>query len=180
MKNCPHCLCNLSPVSYEGLRVFRCEQCRGHLLPSRQLEAIKRLDQKTQDELMQEANTDYHGDGDAKIHCPRCRVTMRKHTIKLPGLTLQLDACRDCDLIWLDGGELALIQLGHESTPQFRNAQELRNRMDALESSPERKAAFEENLAKLPDPADPISDVLSEAGSEVLRAILREFGYSRC
>lgn len=80
---------------------------------------------------------------------------MRKEPANLREVTVQTDVCKQCDLVWLDGGELALLQLGHQRTSRFIDAGEYRRRMDQLDMSPERKAAFEADLQKLPEPENP-------------------------
>jgi len=84
-----------------------------------------------------------------------------------------LDVCRSCSLVWLDGGELALVQLGYESSAIFAEAQEMKRRMAQLEASPNRKAAFEENLARLPVEPSPVEEAVAEIAGEMFEAIIR-------
>jgi hypothetical protein len=65
-----------------------------------------------------------------------------------------IDECANCGLIWLDGGELASLQLAYEASEQGREARELRRRME--EMPPQRRAEFERALAELPDPPNPV------------------------
>ena len=160
MKNCPLCALPLEPVAYTGFGVLHCRQCRGHLVDTSRLASIKSVAGKSQAELKDEVTGGYHSDHAGPVKCPTCRMPMRKQPVPLPGLTLQLDVCKTCSLIWLDGGELALVQLDHRTTPAFRDAQQMKQRMAALEADPERKAAFEENLANLPDEADPLEEAV--------------------
>lgn len=168
MKHCPVCNIPLDPVVYTGVGVLRCGQCQGHLVDTSRLAAIKRIAGKSQAELKAEVTGAYHGDHTGPVKCPTCRMPMRKQPVPLPGLTLQLDVCKTCSLIWLDGGELALVQLDHRATPAFRDAQQMKQRIAALEADPARKAAFEQNMAKLPEEPDPLQDVLEDAASSLL------------
>jgi hypothetical protein len=68
---------------------------------------------------------------------------------------------------------LALAQLAHEAKVGFADAQEMKRRLEELEASPNRKAKFEENLARLPDASDPVEGPLADAAQEVLEAIIR-------
>ena len=173
MRNCPHCSIPLISVEYEGFGVQWCDRCRGHLVASSRLESLKRVARKSHDELKAEATSEFHGCNTAQIKCPRCHMPMRKQAIKLPGLALEFDLCRACSLVWFDGGELALAQLGHEAKVGFADAQEMKRRMEELEASPDRKAEFEKNLARLPNAPDPVEEVLGDVAEEVLAAIIR-------
>ena len=98
---------------------------------------------------------------------------MSKQTARFPVGVVELDVCRSCSLVWLDGGELALVQLGYESSAIFAEAQEMKRRMAQLEASPNRKAAFEENLARLPVEPSPVEEAVAEIAGEMFEAIIR-------
>lgn len=170
MNNCPVCSTPLTQVAYEGFIVQRCEQCKGHLLTSSRLDAIKRITRKSQEELKAEA-AEFHGEHTGRIKCPGCYAPMDKQAIRVPVLTLQMDVCRRCSLVWFDGGELAIAQLGYEATPGFADAQEMKRRMAELEASPARKAAFEKNLAKLPEPTGVVEQALEDFAERGIIAI---------
>jgi len=169
MRNCPNCNQPLTPVDYEGSRVLQCEQCHGFLVGKDQLASIKRTAGKTQAELKAEATADFRGSSAGRRPCPRCHAVMSKQIIGPSNQPLEIDVCVPCALIWLDGGELALIQLAHEATPGFAAEQELKRRMAALEASPKRNAAFEQNLAKLRIKPGPIEEGIAEAFKERVR-----------
>ena len=71
---------------------------------------------------------------------------MRKQDIDLPVFHVQIDVCDRRNLVWLEIGELALVQLAYEASTRFLDAQEFRRRMQDLEASPERLAEFEDKL----------------------------------
>jgi Zn-finger nucleic acid-binding protein len=172
MRKCPICNIELTPEDYEGVIVMQCAQCGGHLIPLQRFESIKRIATKTEHELKKEASTDFKYSTTNFINCPRCHMKMKKQSINIPVVELQTDICKGCKLIWLDGGELALLQLLHQSKSGFLNAQELKRRMQNLEADPERKAKFEAALAKLPDPDYIPENVLNEVGEEIINATL--------
>lgn len=164
-------------MDYEGFRVMHCSHCGGHLVPFQRLETIKRVDRKSRDELKAEATADFKASTSAVLKCPRCHMPMRKQAADLPVLELHTDVCHRCQLVWLDGGELALLQLGHQATGKFIDAQEFKRRMQELEASPECLARFEKNLAKLPEAGDPLEESLGEAVEHLLEAILQSGKY---
>ena len=162
-RNCPLCAIPLEPETCEGFPILRCPGCQGHLLQLSRYESIKCLPDKTLAELEAEAKEGFQGDNSKPVRCPRCHLAMDKRPLPVPGFDLHVDLCRGCSLVWLDGGELALAQLAHQATPGFRDTQELKCRAAALEADPERKTAFEEALARLPQAADPFTEGLHEA-----------------
>jgi Zn-finger nucleic acid-binding protein len=161
-RNCPICDVPLAPEAYEGFPVLRCPACAGHLLDLSRYEAIRRLPEKSLAELEAEAKETFASDNPAAIRCPRCHLAMEKRPLVVPGFELHRDLCRPCSLVWLDGGELALAQLAYQATPAFRDRRELKRRAAELDTDPERKAAFEEAVAKLPLTADPFKDGVHE------------------
>ena len=74
---------------------------------------------------------------------------MRKIHEKRVPVDICLDLCRECDLVWLDGGELAILQLLFEGSKKGMNAEAMRRRAAAFEASPERMQRFKENLDRL-------------------------------
>ena len=176
-RSCPICSVPLAPVAYEGFQILRCPQCQGHLLDLSRYEAIRRIPHKTLAELEAEAQEGFAGDNPAPIRCPRCHVTMFKKPIAVPGFSLNTDVCRDCALVWLDGGELALAQLAYQASPKFRDVQEMKRRAEALDADPERKAAYDEAVAKLPEAPDPFTVGLREAIFDALFKRPTRYGF---
>jgi Zn-finger nucleic acid-binding protein len=171
-RQCPVCHVPLEPEDYEGFRVLRCPDCAGHLVDLTRYEAITRLPRKTLAELETEAREGFQGDSAHVIRCPRCHVAMQKRPLNVPGFDLHMDLCRPCSLAWLDGGELAMAQLSHQSTPGFKDRQAHRERAEALEADPDRKAAFDEALSKMPLENDPFSQGMKESIVDSLQHIL--------
>ena len=150
-RDCPICQVPLAPETYEGFPIWRCPECHGTLLDLSRYEAIQSVPEKTLAELETEARDGFLGDHPAPIRCPRCHLAMGKQPLRVPGFdNLHLDFCRGCSLVWLDGGELALAQLAYQASPAFREKEEMKRRAAARDADPERKAAFDEAVAKLP------------------------------
>ena len=171
-RTCPICAVLLSPETYEGFPVQRCPQCHGHLVELPRFQAIQRLPRKTLPELEAEACNEFSADTPGPLRCPRCHLAMQKRPLHVPGFHLHFDLCRDCALAWFDGGELAFAQLAHQASPAFRDSQDMQQRASALDTSPDRKAAFDEAVAKLPLEKDAFSQGLQESVADALRSIL--------
>ncbi len=177
VRDCPICAVPLAEETYEGFPVGRCPQCQGTLLDLSRYESIKKIPEKTLTELETEARNGFQGDNPEPIRCPRCRLAMEKRPLAVPGFdNLHVDLCRNCSLVWLDGGELAMAQLAHQATPAFRDKQEMKRRAAARDADPERKAAFDKAVAKLPDKSSPVREGLNEAFRDaLLRIFIRPF-----
>ena len=157
---CPSCAGQLVRTTYEGLPVFRCDACFGYLMGQKRIDGIKRSRGKSVEQLKQETLSEIGEDTKTIVRCPRCRMKMKKQLLSEP-VSLHVDWCKQCDLVWLDGGELARMQLGHEMTPQSRDAAEMQRRHKEMD--PERRREFEENLAKLPEQESLVLGALKEA-----------------
>ena len=172
-RDCPICAVSLEPETYEGFPIWRCPECRGTLLDLSRYEAIRSVPEKTLAELEAEAHDGFQGDNPQPIRCPRCHLAMDKRPLRVPGFDdLHLDLCRACGFVWLDGGELALAQLAYQNSPAFRDKQEMKRRAAARDADPERKAAFDEAVAKLPESQDPFQAALREAVQDAFFQII--------
>lgn len=164
---CPCCSSKLKRVIRQGFAVYRCESCHGYLITSERLQTIKCLPTAPVKELKQEVLSESREDTKAPLRCPECHHRMRKKMLKAPA-SFQLDICDHCRMVWLDGGELARLQLAHRASQQGQETAELRRRRQ--EMTPEEKAALDKKLASLkesPNEKDE-SDVLLDVASVVL------------
>ncbi len=148
--NCPSCYALLSPVKYEGLPVFKCSECDGYLVSNRRVDDIQRRLTKTQSELNEESRGTgtERADNPNQLLCPRCHLPMEKEIWKKQG-PFQIDKCLNCDVVWFDAGELAMVQLQFEEKPQTIEIAHFQDRQ--LHMTDEERQEFEKNLAKLPE-----------------------------
>ncbi|MBN1908612.1 MAG: zf-TFIIB domain-containing protein [Pirellulales bacterium] len=145
---CPLCNVELKRILYEGLPVLRCMKCHGYLMSRNRMEGIRRVAKRPVEQLKQETTAEAQPDTQEAIRCPRCRRKMKKHFLEDP-VSLHLDVCADCEFLWLDGGELARIQLGHQISPQGRESTELQRRVQ--ERTPGERAQLQRDIDALPD-----------------------------
>jgi len=171
-RNCPICDVPLETGTYEGFRVLRCPQCHGHLLELTRYETIRRIPEATLHQLENEARSDFRGDTAARLRCPRCHRAMEKRPLSVPGFDLHLDVCRPCALVWLDGGELAMAQLKHQSTPGFRDTQAMKRRARAVAADPDRKAELDDAIERLPRSGNPVTAGFRDALIDAIHHIV--------
>jgi len=174
---CPRCQVDLEWTEYEGQRVMRCPGCAGHLVAAPKLRAIQRTDRLGASDLMEEAQREFKGPRHELAACPACKARMNPEALNVPGMNLTMDVCRSCQVVWLDGGELALLQLAYQQTPEYQALDEMRRRARELEADPDRKAQFHEDFAKLRDEPglmEHLADGLAEHG---LTHSHRRFGW---
>ena len=107
-KNCPVCNILLNQASLAGKPLLYCSKCHGELVPMPQLESlVDEIRVRDGGRTAVQPSADAH-DLDRRISCPQCRKPMDTHYYAGPG-NVVLDSCEDCELIWLDRGELAHI-----------------------------------------------------------------------
>jgi Zn-finger nucleic acid-binding protein len=123
------------------------------LVSEDRLASIKNRRDHSKEQLQSELDEATRADTRKIVHCPGCSMAMEKRNVKRPN-PFSIDRCDECGLIWLDGGELATLQLAYEESDQGRESNELQRRMH--EMSPERRAEFERNLTELPEPPNPV------------------------
>jgi len=181
MNKCPLCEETLTIVKYEDQRVRHCSRCGGYLVQNNRLEVIKRIDRISKNQLKTEAAL-FQGSTEQRLKCPQCYALMRKQEINLPVFHIHADVCDRCDVVWLESGELSLVQLAHEASAKFLDAKEFQRRMQELEASPERLAEFQRRLASLPSQpeamgnifADLAEDLLDEVGETAFETVVRD------
>lgn len=150
-RRCPACAVPLIREDYESAWALRCPSCRGALVSRDRLDRIKRDPERHPDLLKQEARAEHAGDTGSAVGCPRCHAIMKKKVLTRGAAELHLDYCPPCDLYWLDGGELALVQLLYETSAKGQEARALQRRALQATLSPERQARFQAALDRLPD-----------------------------
>lgn len=105
--NCPHCQLELEKKFYHGFVSYRCPECGGHLMTISGLRNLS-ADKPFVNLLWKTACYGYSEQGAV---CGNCSGTMRKVTLPLERVALELDVCRSCQIIWFDPAELERIPL---------------------------------------------------------------------
>jgi Zn-finger nucleic acid-binding protein len=104
---CPICKIPLADAAIANFRILYCTTCRGMLIPMEEFQVlIDELQSQERDVAVQPA-----ADGSdlrRSIDCPRCHHHMEAHFYGGPG-NVVIDSCDDCELNWLDHGELMRI-----------------------------------------------------------------------
>lgn len=150
---CPLDKTKLSRVQYEGLNVHQCSTCHGHLLKFIRLKAIETRREKSDEDLMDEL-VQAGSDTTDKIRCPNCMKNMEKRGKKIGPWEFFVDRCEKCKLIWMDAGELAKWQVIYQFSEKGEEAERFRMRLQNM--TPEDKAAYEQNIANLPEENIPL------------------------
>lgn len=104
---CPNCGALLANARLDGNPLLVCLQCQGMLIAMPHFVSV--VDAAS-------AHEDQHGvvlprdqnAGDRLLTCPRCRQSMLSHFYGGPG-NLVIDTCEQCQMNWLDPGELRRI-----------------------------------------------------------------------
>jgi len=104
---CPSCGASLANARLDGNPLLVCPQCKGMLIAM--LHFVSVIDAAS-------GHEDQHGvvmprdqkPGDRTLTCPRCRQSMLSHFYGGPG-NLVIDTCEQCQVNWLDQGELRRI-----------------------------------------------------------------------
>lgn len=107
--NCPTCRRPLTNAAIEGFAVQHCEHCRGVLATNEAFAQFTRIRRGRR-----------RGEPDAPVpidpreltravDCPGCGQRMETHPYYGPGPVV-VDTCAACTLIWLDHGELGVIE----------------------------------------------------------------------
>lgn len=107
--NCPLCGRPLERGAIEGHMVKTCPNCRGILARRRAFAMIvqkRRAAQRVKDPFPKPIRDE---DRERRLLCPSCHRAMDNHAYMGPGAVL-VDTCGDCCLIWLDQGEMTIIE----------------------------------------------------------------------
>ena len=148
--NCPTCDVPLERVKYENVSVSQCPQCKGYLVNRNRLILIKTTQDHSPETLQAEVSTQSYPDAQSIIRCPKCRGrNMSKERIPVEtDNDFYLDVCRNCNVVWFDGGELARLQIQYESSTKALEAFAFQQK--AQHRTKEQEEEFQQNLAALP------------------------------
>jgi Zn-finger nucleic acid-binding protein len=123
---CPVCQVSIEQARYEDVPIQVCPKCRGTLVEKARLHQIQRLRRYhwSEDELRQMSAHVVAADEDAKRRCPRCLMYMERVRVLWDSCVFHLDQCDACNVVWLDRGELELVQAGYEKDVDGRTPED--------------------------------------------------------
>lgn len=106
---CPSCQTPLQSASVEGAEARYCDQCRGVLLRNEDFGlVVKRRRAESKRPASEPLPIDPR-ELDRNLRCPCCQRPMDTHPYYGPG-NVVVDTCATCAVIWLDHGELTMIE----------------------------------------------------------------------
>ena len=114
-ESCPICAVPLMRAALEKIRMRYCTRCRGMLIPMATFIALVEELRAGEPGTLIAPTPDTH-DLQRKINCPHCHRRMDTHFYNGPGNVI-IDDCDNCELNWLDHGELMRIVLA----PDYSN-----------------------------------------------------------
>ncbi len=107
--SCPHCELRLKKGVIEGKPVAFCSQCRGFLTTSEHFAVIVRKRRTRREPTAVETEPFDPTELRQVTKCPRCDVRMQTHPYGGGGAAV-IDSCMRCHLVWLDAGELTILE----------------------------------------------------------------------
>jgi len=149
--DCPKCSRPLNRTTYEDVQVMQCEECFGYLVARKRLMLIKSSREQGPEALRDEAHTEQASDTHERLRCPSCLVeVMNKERVRVTADdSFHLDVCRKCDRVWLDGGELARLQIKFEQSAKAVEAFAHQEKLQNLSGG--EQTELEERIGKLRD-----------------------------
>jgi Zn-finger nucleic acid-binding protein len=104
---CPTCAVALERGHLNGRPLLLCQRCNGMLIAMADfvsvIDAARALEDRHGIVLPRQQHP-----GEREIRCPTCARPMLNHVYGGPG-NLMIDSCEDCQVNWLDSGELRRI-----------------------------------------------------------------------
>jgi membrane associated rhomboid family serine protease len=101
---CPECRVALGEARVFGELRYGCPECKGIAVP---LASLVRVVDPQVNALVRDALE--HSARPSDRVCPKCPRTLARIDLVLSGLVVVVDACRHCELVWFDAGELDQI-----------------------------------------------------------------------
>ena len=106
---CPLCEVALVAGSVVGMRVSTCTKCRGVLATNDDFVKIVNHLRTERTSPVDQPRPINPTEFDRQIRCPSCDRRMDVHPYYGPGCVV-VDTCHRCCLIWLDHGEIGVIE----------------------------------------------------------------------
>jgi membrane associated rhomboid family serine protease len=101
---CPECRVPLGEARVFGELRYGCPNCKGLAVP---LASLARVADPRVNDLVRDALA--HAPQPSDRTCPKCPRVLARVELILSGLVVVVDACRTCELVWFDAGELDQI-----------------------------------------------------------------------
>jgi len=118
---CPKCGTELKKMFFKSVPVDYCSKCNGLLLPSNDLNVVVDDFIATRDvpnariELDKDVVGKY-GISEVNAKCPRCAKKMAKLNYAYDS-NIIIDKCAECDVLWVDGGEMLKLAVFRKGNP---------------------------------------------------------------
>lgn len=106
---CPVCGETLQAATVEGHLVKACPHCRGLLARQRAFAIIVQKRRANYDGPKTQQRPIHDEERHRRVQCPSCGSVMDNHPYLGPGAVL-VDTCGQCALVWLDRGEMTIIE----------------------------------------------------------------------
>lgn len=110
MLKCPKCEHNLKEITYKGVRINECENCKGKWFDRDELRKAK---DRTDDDLrwldfdLFDDNADKYHASPSQRKCPKDSTTMI--SLQYMDSKVVIDKCNTCEGVWLDSDEFEKI-----------------------------------------------------------------------
>ena len=126
MRKCPRCQLGLFRAQVSEVNVMQCGKCQGNLIAPDRLNRIAATGNRTISDLMD----DWRGyppiDTQPKCRCPECHSMMEREK-KRGGVKFDHFQCRDCNVLWLDPGEMEIYLLAYLVSDKGKEAQKFKD-----------------------------------------------------
>jgi Zn-finger nucleic acid-binding protein len=107
--SCPVCDVALLAGSIVDYRVYHCPRCRGVLATNEDFKHIVRKIRAQRKGPPDQPKAINRDEMKRQLRCPACRRVLDVHPYYGPG-SVMVDTCGRCCLIWLDHGEIGVIE----------------------------------------------------------------------
>ena len=108
-RECPTCRRPLQAAVIERIPAEHCESCEGLLIARRDFVTVVQTRRALWDGPKVPGRPLAPEEGRREVSCPGCGKKMECHPYHGPG-HVWIDTCGGCDKVWLDRGELTLIE----------------------------------------------------------------------
>jgi Zn-finger nucleic acid-binding protein len=114
--NCPVCDIALVNAAIDSHELLYCTRCHGMLFDMEKF--LPLLDVLREYRYWSRSSQAPRAFEDGRaLHCPLCKLAMDKHAYGGGG-NVDVDSCEQCEVLWLDRGELSRIVAAPDRNPQ--------------------------------------------------------------